>query len=245
MEPVFYDLHIHSCLSPCGDDQMTVHNILGMATVKELNLIALTDHNSCKNCPAFLEAAQDYPLTALAGMELCTSEEIHVVCLFPSLEKAVAFDGYVDSHRAHIPNKTAIFGNQLILDSKDCIVGEEASLLVAASDISVEQVAALMQEYGGLAFPAHIDRASYSIIAALGLIPAEYGFEAVEVKESEAFFAAPSNQTLAAPYLTLTNSDAHYLWDISERNHSLPLETPSFAGLQKYFAMCCNRQKTS
>ena len=92
-----YDLHIHSCLSPCGDNEMTVNNIVNMAMLKELDVIALTDHNSSRNCPAFMEAARRAGIRAIPGMEINTSEEIHAVCLFPMLEQAMEFDSYVFS----------------------------------------------------------------------------------------------------------------------------------------------------
>ena len=92
---LFYDLHIHSCLSPCGSDDMTPYNIAGMAALKGLDVIAVTDHNSCKNCPAVLAAAKEYGILAVPGMEINTSEEVHAVCLFKSQEKAMEFDAYV------------------------------------------------------------------------------------------------------------------------------------------------------
>ena len=92
MQELFYDLHLHSCLSPCGDDESTPGNIVGMSVVKGLQVIALTDHNTCKNCPAFLKIAADFGITAIPGMELTTAEEVHVVCLFPTLEDAMAFE---------------------------------------------------------------------------------------------------------------------------------------------------------
>ena len=65
-----YDLHIHSCLSPCGDDDMTPANIVGMAALKNLDVIAVTDHNACRNCPAVLTLAGRQNIIAIAGMEL-------------------------------------------------------------------------------------------------------------------------------------------------------------------------------
>ena len=109
MPELNYDLHIHSCLSPCGDDDMTPANIVGMAVIKGLDLIAVTDHNSCKNCPAVLTMADAYGLTALPGMELTTSEEVHVVCLFADLKDALAFDEYVYSRlMPTLPPETVI-----------------------------------------------------------------------------------------------------------------------------------------
>ena len=119
MIPLYYDLHIHSCLSPCGDDDMTPGNIVGMAAVKGLDVIALTDHNSCKNCPAAMYHGKEYGVTVIPGMELCTAEEVHVVCLFPSLEDAMAFDAYVYGHMLPVKNKEHIFGKQQIINEKD------------------------------------------------------------------------------------------------------------------------------
>ena len=118
MNMLFYDLHIHSCLSPCGDGDMTPANIAGMAAVKGLDVIALTDHNSCRNCPAAMRHAEALGITLIPGMELTTSEEVHVVCLFPSLEAAMDFDSYVYAHLLPVKNRPDIFGEQLILDEK-------------------------------------------------------------------------------------------------------------------------------
>ena len=109
-----YDLHIHSCLSPCGDNDMTPANIAGMAAVKGLDVIAVTDHNSCRNCAPAMKMAEEYGVIALPGMELCTEEEVHVVCLFPDLYAAMDFDGYVYDKMLKIPNKEKIFGEQLL-----------------------------------------------------------------------------------------------------------------------------------
>ena len=90
-----YDLHIHSCLSPCGDDDMTPGNIVGMSAIKGLDVIAVTDHNSCRNCPAVLKLAEQYGVLAIPGMELTTAEEVHAVCLFSELSAAMEFDRFV------------------------------------------------------------------------------------------------------------------------------------------------------
>ncbi|MDI9489318.1 MAG: PHP domain-containing protein, partial [Bacillota bacterium] len=90
-----YDLHIHSCLSPCSDEDMTPANIVNMAKLLGLDVIAVTDHNSCRNCPAVYNYAQKNNILVIPGMELCTMEEVHVLCFFEELENAMAFDKYV------------------------------------------------------------------------------------------------------------------------------------------------------
>ena len=125
MSRYYYDLHVHSCLSPCADDDMTPANIAGMASLKGLTLLALTDHNSCGNCPAFFDACKAFGIVPVAGMELTTAEDIHLIVLFPTLEQAMDFDKEV--HRRIIPvkNRPEIFGNQRIVDCDDNVLSEE------------------------------------------------------------------------------------------------------------------------
>ena len=104
MNRYYYDLHVHSCLSPCGDDDSTPANIAGMATLNGLQIVALTDHNTTANCPAFFKAAKSYGLIPIAGMELTTAEDIHLVCLFEHLEDAMNFSEEVNTRRIPFKN---------------------------------------------------------------------------------------------------------------------------------------------
>ncbi|MBE6632307.1 MAG: PHP domain-containing protein [Ruminococcaceae bacterium] len=163
-----YDLHIHSCLSPCGDDDMTPANIAGMAHIKGLDVAALTDHNTCKNCPAFFEACEYYGVVPVAGMELTTAEDIHMIALFPELSSAMNFSAEIEKHMFRIKNDPDIFGRQLILDCEDRIIGEEENLLVNATDLDVDSAVNLCKSLGGIMYPAHIDRNSNGMAAILG-----------------------------------------------------------------------------
>ncbi len=209
MRPVFYDLHIHSCLSPCGDADMTVNNILNMSLLKELEMIALTDHNTCRNCPALMQAAEGTGLVVVPGMELSTAEEVHMVCLFPALENAMAFDRYVYDCLPPFANRPQIFGEQTILDAEDQPVGTLEKLLVNATSIGISSLPSLMREYGGLCFPAHIDRGSYSVLSNLGALPPECGFRAVEVADPARFFADGQHAEIREQYTVVVSSDAH------------------------------------
>ena len=137
MPKYYYDLHTHSCLSPCGDEDNTPNNIAGMASISEIDIVALTDHNSSKNCAAFYTAAEKYGIIPVAGMELTTAEDIHVVCLFENLADALDFDKYVENNRYLIKNKPEFFGEQLILDGEDNVIGNEENLLTNATFISI------------------------------------------------------------------------------------------------------------
>lgn len=238
---VYYDLHIHSALSPCGDNDMTPNNIAGMAAIKELDVIALTDHNSSKNCGALMKAAAQYPLIVLPGMELCTSEEIHVVCLFDTLEKAMAFDAYVESHSPKVLNQPDIFGEQRILDEDDEIIGTVDQLLISASGISVMEAGPLVERFGGVAYPAHIDKSAYSLLSVLGFIPPEWQFPLFEVKDRSKLAALREQHDYLASINSVFSSDAHYLGDISERENSVELGARTagefFQALQRGFAL--------
>lgn len=222
-ERLFYDLHLHSCLSPCGDNDMTPANIAGMAALKGLDVIALTDHNSCGNCQALMQAAEDAPrpLLVLPGMELCTAEEIHVVCLFAALNDALAFDAYVAAHSPFVANRPDIYGEQRYMDARDGVTGEEPRLLVAASSIPLLSVSALMERFHGLCFPAHVDRSSYSVLSSLGEFPPELSMALAEVADPAALPALREQHAFLRERRTITSSDAHYLWDIHERLYSL------------------------
>ena len=152
------DLHIHSCLSPCGDEEMTPYNLVNMAKVMGLDILALTDHNSSLNCPAAARAAEEAGIAFVPGMELTTSEEVHVVCLFPDVDSALAFSSYVAERLPKIKNRLDIFGEQLIMDDRDGILGHEENLLSTASFISIGEVFPLVSGFGGVCYPAHVDR---------------------------------------------------------------------------------------
>lgn len=216
MARLYYDLHIHSCLSPCGSDDMTPYNIAGMAAVKGLDVIAVTDHNSCKNCPAFLSAAEEYGILAIPGMELTTSEEVHAVCLFASLEAAMDFDAYVYERLLPVKNREDIFGKQEIYDLSDQVCGHVENLLINSADISFEGLWELARSYEGIMIPAHIDKPSNSLVSNLGFIPEDSQFTAAELKDLSKLHGLKLTNPYLEKCLILSNSDAHYLEDIKE-----------------------------
>ena len=224
---IYYDFHIHSCLSPCGDNDMTPNNIVNMAVLSGLTALAITDHNTCRNCIAAARVAAAAGITFLAGMELCTAEEIHVVCLFPTVELALEFENVVAATLPSLPNRPDIFGDQLLCDEEDNVLENFPPLLATATDISVDNVAALAKQHGGVAFPAHIDRPSFSITAALGTLP-PLGFTVTEAtpKADPTALCAAHPEADGKPMLL--NSDAHFLEHIREAGAwlDLPDNTP-------------------
>ena len=224
MKRFYYDLHIHSCLSPCGDEDNTPNNLAGMAKINELDIVALTDHNSVKNCPAFFEACERLDLVAVAGMELTTAEDIHVVCLFEQLSDALAFGEFVDSVRMKIKNRPEFFGEQKILDGMDNQIGCEPYLLTNATGISIENVRQEVSRFGGVCYPAHIDRDSNGIIAILGTIPSTDDFSYYELHDAESVKEYSERYGINESKFIIS-SDAHYLTSFRDRENYFLLDT--------------------
>lgn len=223
---ISYDLHIHSCLSPCGDNDMTPNNIVNMASLLGLDVIAVSDHNSALNLPAVFKAAEKIegkkPLI-IPAIEVCTSEEIHLLCLFYSLEQGLEFSNIIHEFLPDIKNDSKVFGDQLILDENDEVIGIEDKLLINAASIGVEKLLSYAKKLDFLVIPAHVDKNANSIIASLGFIPEEYGFSCIEVKN-------PENK-IDFKGRIITDSDAHYLEHISECEHFLEVDSFSVNGI--------------
>lgn len=223
MKRYYYDLHTHSCLSPCADNDNTPNNLVGMAYLSGINVLALTDHNTAKNCPAFFEAAKKYGIVPIAGMEVTTSEDIHVVCLFKHLNSALNFDAYLQTRRVFIKNREEIFGEQLILDGEDNIIGKEEHLLSNATTISLEELPNIISQYDGICYPAHIDRDANGIIAILGTIPSTPHFPCVEIRDADKIQEYSTRYGLSDRRF-IVSSDSHYLTDIQEKQNFFELE---------------------
>lgn len=231
MAKLYYDFHLHSCLSPCGDDDMTPANIAGMAFINGLNAIALTDHNSVKNCTALKNAAEQYSITVLYGMELTTDEEVHTVCLFPDEKSATEWNEYVYSKLQKINNNPKIFGNQFIMNETDKILGEEEFLLINAVNISFEEVFAPVSELGGIAYPAHVDKNANSLISNLGFVPPDSTFKIAEVHDTKKLDTICAAHPYFKECTILSSSDAHYLPDINEAKNFLELSDTTPKGI--------------
>jgi hypothetical protein len=203
------DLHIHSAISPCADDEMTPCNIANMAYLKGLDAIAITDHNACDNVAAVMAAAGDR-LLVIPGMEVQTEEEVHVLAYFRTLDDALSFSAVIREHLPGIPNRPALFGHQWIMDAEDQSVGEREDMLLASVDLSMDEVVKLIREKGGTAVPAHVDRDSYSVLSQLGFMPRHLPVTAIEVSHGGV-------NPLGDEWRILTSSDAHRLGDMLEQ----------------------------
>lgn len=210
----YYDLHIHSCLSPCASDDMSPSNIAGMASIKGLSLVSLTDHNSGRNLKAMSKAASEFELVFIPGIEVTTIEEVHVLTYFKDVQTAVEFGDMLYKALPDISNRPDIFGHQIIMDENDRPAGFLDKLLLQSAPFSIEEIVRLVSDAGGCTVPAHINRESFSLLANLGFMPPGL-FRAAEVSLN---LPCP---VLGVPVFIFHSSDAHSLGDISEPAQSL------------------------
>ena len=227
MISIYYDLHIHTGLSPCADDDMTPNDIVGMALLNGLDLIAVTDHNSLSNAQAVVNAArrESYnELIVLPGIEITTAEEVHVLCLFDHIDIAQGFESELSPFYSTLKNRADIFGNQILFDENDEIIGEQERMLFAPTSISFDGLFSLMSEFGGAFIPAHIDRDSFSVLSNLGFLPPSLPVSTVEVSKKgfESGFI-DQNPGLFPRKKAVISSDAHQLWNINEKEQFLSL----------------------
>lgn len=226
-----YDLHVHSCLSPCGDADMTPNNIVHLASLLGIDILALTDHNSCGNCAAATAVGEKAGVLVVPGMELCTAEEIHVICLMPDCDAAQLFSKSVQDRSPYYANRAEIFGEQLLMDENDSVTGREERLLLAASAIPITEVRRLTESFGGLCFPAHIEKDSYSILSVLGGWPEECGFFAAELHNPAQKDDIFARFRLPECLQILSSSDAHYLEQLGSAGGSIDLPERSVSAL--------------
>jgi len=224
---MYYDLHIHSALSPCAENEMTPNNICNMALIKGLELIAVTDHNSVKQLRAFSIAAERAGIKALYGAELQTSEEVHVLALFKRLEDAEKLDPWIDEHMPLIPNKIDFFGDQWICNQDDEFVEQEKNLLLVSLTANLEETIEKIHELGGRAILAHVVDRENSITNQLGFIPEDLAYDGLEIKSlGEIPRVLERNPWIKEEEtIWLIDSDAHRLIDIAEKENYLTSET--------------------
>jgi PHP family Zn ribbon phosphoesterase len=215
------DLHNHSCLSPCGSLDLSPRYLAELGAARGLKMMALTDHNSSLNCPAFARLCPRYGLIPIFGMEATTSEEIHALCLFTNLEASLAFSEYAYSILTPFPNDPEKTGDQVYVDAEDNIEGEVAYYLINPLDLSVDAVGAKAAEYGGIVIPAHVDRPAFSMTSQLGVI-VEGPWAALECTRIPAGMSGfPPVDTLGYPLIT--SSDAHYPEHVARRPFELDI----------------------
>ena len=234
MRKFIADLHIHTVLSPCAADEMTPANIIGIAVLGGIDIIAITDHNACENVGAVIEAAKHTKITVIPGMEVETKEEIHVVVLFDTLEQLHDWEIFIQPYRSDLLNDERKFGSQTIVNANGEVIGCKPDMLLNPLACPLCDVVAGVKKLGGICIASHIDRPAYSVVSQLGFIPEEIEFDAVEVSRrvncSEALQLIPSIKGITV----ITASDAHTLADlITGPRTEFELKAPSVSEIRK------------
>jgi 3',5'-nucleoside bisphosphate phosphatase len=209
------DLHIHSCLSPCSDWEMSPAKIVQRSLEVGLDLIAVCDHNSAENAGAVMRAGKKNGLWVLPGLEVCSKEEVHILALFEELGQALAIQEYV---YAHLPgeNKPEVFGCQIVANEAEEVLAENPRLLIGATQLSLYDIVQKTHELGGISLCSHVDRPAYGIINQLGFIPDNLDIDGVEVSYRVRLADAPQRVPGIEHLPCVTASDAHFLNDIGK-----------------------------
>lgn len=233
LSPYWVDLHIHTVLSPCGHLEMGAPEIVRQAREAGIDVIGVSDHNSCINFLAVSEAAAGNPVV-LPCMEIQSAEDIHILCIFPSYEIALACKEWLWKKIRDIPNDEEYFGYQLIIDTENNIVGEEGTLLIQGADYEIDQIVAHVHELGGLAILAHVDRQGFSYTTSLGPPPVDYPADAFELTWRLSSAQAEEWRSRYPDRTFIRSSDSHQLAAMS-RSHctKMTLAEPTFREIKK------------
>ncbi len=211
---------------------MSPRKIAAQACKRNIDMLAICDHNSAENVPAVMRAARMREVTVLPGMEICTREEVHVLAIFEYDSLASAMQSIVYD-RLPGKNNADVFGLQVVANEHDEVVGIQERLLAGAVDLSVDEIVSGIHALGGVAIASHIDREHSSIISQLGFIPATLRFDALELSVHISREEARDRFAPYAEYAFVRNSDAHFLDDLGNNTCEYLLESPTFPELVK------------
>lgn len=229
------DMHIHTVLSPCGDLMMSPQNIVEQALLCNINILAITDHNSTKMCKIVAEVAEEKGITVIPGVEITTKEEAHCLAYFYNYEQVNEIQKYIDEHLPFIQNSTEKFGYQLVVDKDEMIVEEVDTLLITALDVSIDKIEQKVHEIGGVFVPAHIDRPKYSILSQLGFIPPDLRFEALELSRYTTTEEFGKKFPMYSKFTFTQSSDAHFIENIGDAYTIYNIENPTLEEIVKAF----------
>lgn len=226
------DLHIHSVLSPCGGLEMSPKAVVDRLVSLGINWMAITDHNSMANCPAYEKVALRAGLAFTWGMEMQTSEEIHILVYFDRAAAAVMFAKALYGSLLPVPNDPDFFGDQVIIDENENILGMEQRALVNSSVWDLNTAVQMARDHGGYCVPAHIDAGANSIIGQLGFLPDEPVFGLLGITAGLDVQRYLRENPYLAGKAFLRSSDAHYLNDLGKGASVVYADSASVAELE-------------
>ena len=231
MRTYLAELHVHTVLSPCAEVEMIPPLIVHEALERGINLIAVTDHNASANAGAVQKAAAGTPLTVLPGMELQTREEVHLLCIFDTLEQVADWQATVDARMPKLANNAEFFGEQFVVDETGEFIRSEPQLLITSADMSLSEAVGGVHTLGGMAIPAHVNRSSFSLLANLGFVPLDVTFDALEISRHLSLADAPTKFQQLRGFPLIQSGDVHRLDEFLGKN-VFKVEAPTVAELK-------------
>ena len=234
MKTYLAELHVHTVLSPCAGVEMIPPLIVQKALECGINIIAITDHNASENVPAVIKAAEDHDLTVLPGMELQTEEEVHVLCLFDSMDQLNRLQVIVDKKLPEIKNNIEYFGEQFIVDHTGAFIHRKERLLINSTSLSFDEAFQEVSKLGGLFIPAHVNRQAFGLIDHLGFVPPELNIEALEISRHITLQEAIEKYPQISNYPIIQSGDVHYLDDFLGVNQFI-IEEPTISEIKMAF----------
>ncbi len=227
-------MHIHTCLSPCGDLDMYPSAIVEKCTNERLDVIAICDHNSSENVPYVINAARGKPIIVLPGMELTSKEEVHVIALFDNIDDLLKLQNIVYGALRGM-NREEVFGCQPIVNEIDEVEGFNDRLLIGATELSLQESVEAIHKLHGLAIAAHIDRESFGVIGQLGFIPPDIQFDALEISYRTGLKETRKKYPEFFNYPFIESSDAHFIRDIGKGSTKIFMENPTISEIKMAF----------
>jgi 3',5'-nucleoside bisphosphate phosphatase len=217
LKPYLTDLHIHTVLSGCAEVEMIPPLILRQAKRLGVSLIAITDHNACLNAEAMIEASAGSGIHVLPGMEIQSREEVHLLCLFDTVDPCRRWQEEVFKKLPALRNRESAFGPQYVVDSAGEWIRTEERFLAASADIGLEEVVEDVQSLGGMVIPAHVDRPAFSLFSNLGMIPDSLDVLGLEVTPQFVPTTGFQQWPQLKGWCLIVNGDAHRLQEIQHR----------------------------
>lgn len=217
---MYYDLHIHSALSPCSDNTMTINNIFNMAYIKGLQLIAITDHNSLKQ-QFYLDKIINHEILKdkidfIHGVELQSIEEIHLLAYFKKDCNLLSIQKWIDEHLIKTKNDCKYYGDQLIFNEIDEVIATEENLLISSLDLNIYQIVENIHKFNGIVILAHVMAKKYGIFEVYHGIPENLDYDGIEIEGLKQLNELKQKCPHLKDEFVFFNSDAHNLESISE-----------------------------
>jgi PHP family Zn ribbon phosphoesterase len=201
---------------------------------ERLDIIAICDHNAMENVRFVLKSVEGKPLTVLPGMEITSSEEVHLLALFDTFDGLMKIQNIVYDH---LPgkNREEIFGCQAIVNDFDEVEGFNDRFLLGAAEISLLEIIHHIHGFGGLAIASHIDREGFSILGQLGFIDPDIPLDALEISHRTGIRDARLKYPELSRFPFVESSDAHSIKDIGRGVTTMFLERATISELKMAF----------